>query len=110
MRTKIYLNKEINLVQVYIDTLISVTVENKYRRTYLSIINKALERASSRESANKLLYYVEGHHILPKSFRLGGAVDSNNIVFLTPLEHYTVHVLLPKFVSKLEYTTNYRQN
>ena len=37
---------------------------------------------------------IEKHHILPKS--MGGTNDEENIVFLTPKEHYVAHHLLWK--------------
>jgi hypothetical protein len=49
-------------------------LENKYTKTYYSIIN----RAKSRE---KLDVPFERHHILPKS--LGGNNDKSNLVALT---------------------------
>lgn len=36
--------------------------------------------------------YYEMHHIIPKS--LGGTDDKNNLVLLTPKEHYIAHLLL----------------
>jgi len=40
--------------------------------------------------------YVEKHHILPKSFKMGGEKDTNNIVVLTSREHFIAHLLLAK--------------
>ncbi len=60
--------------------------ENKYSRTYYSII----ERAKSREKIG----YTETHHILPKS--MGGTDELGNLVELTAREHYICHLLLPK--------------
>jgi hypothetical protein len=40
--------------------------------------------------------YTEKHHIIPKS--LGGADRKDNLVRLTPKEHFICHLLLPKMV------------
>ena len=53
-------------------------------------------RANSRPDAITILGYVKGHHILPKSFNLGGKSDKNNIAFLSALEHFIVHFCLYK--------------
>jgi hypothetical protein len=63
-------------------------LQNKYTRVYNSII----ERAKSRETSN----YTEKHHIIPKS--LGGDDRDNNIVKLTPREHFICHRLLPRML------------
>lgn len=42
--------------------------------------------------------YYEVHHILPRS--LGGKNNSENLVRLTPKEHYTCHLLLTKMFPK----------
>jgi hypothetical protein len=62
-------------------------IDNKYRRTYYSIIENArkLERAG----------YLERHHIVPKS--LGGTNKKSNLVSLTFREHFVCHRLLPRF-------------
>lgn len=52
--------------------------------------NKLIQRAKHR----KLNSYYERHHIIPKC--LNGSDDSNNIVNLTPEEHYIAHLLLIK--------------
>jgi hypothetical protein len=60
--------------------------ENKYSKTYFSIINRAKSRLIEG--------YTEKHHIIPKS--IGGSDDSSNLVDLTAREHYICHLLLPK--------------
>jgi len=59
-----------------------------YKRIYSTIIDKALQQ--TRKKKTGVLY--ERHHILPKS--LGGTNDINNLVLLTPKEHYICHRLL----------------
>ena len=82
---------------IYLDQIISIATPNKYTIWYCDIISKALSRASTRKSAKLLLEEeIEGHHILPKSFKLGGEKDKQNIAFLTTKEHFIVHHLLCK--------------
>lgn len=58
-----------------------------YHRIYQNLVIKTLNR-------NKIDMIVERHHILPKS--MGGSDRKNNIVYLTPREHYIAHLLLWK--------------
>jgi hypothetical protein len=58
---------------------------------YPEIYHRIVERAKSR-SPNEDLY--EQHHIIPKC--LGGNDEGENIVSLTPEEHYVCHQLLVK--------------
>lgn len=64
-------------------------INNKYTRTYHKIITNAQQRDISPD-------FVERHHIVPRA--LGGSDDTDNIVSLTPREHYICHALLPKMV------------
>lgn len=75
---------------VYLEKLKSVSNGSKYEKWYCSIIIAALNRT--------LGGYGEKHHILPKSFNMGGKRDKLNIVILTPKEHYVCHQLLVKMV------------
>jgi hypothetical protein len=58
-----------------------------YQKIYNSIINRGLSRASFEG-------YNEVHHIIPKC--LGGSNTEDNLVSLTPEEHYVCHQLLLK--------------
>lgn len=87
----------------YISQLISLATPNKYTKWYCDIINRALLRATTRSNAKLLLGYIEGHHILPKCFKLGGEHDSINIAFLSGREHFVVHQLLTKMFSEQKY-------
>jgi hypothetical protein len=62
---------------------------SKYTKIYYSIVNRALTRSINDG-------YIEKHHIIPRS--LGGTNDANNIVKLTPKEHFICHRLLTKMV------------
>jgi len=63
------------------------TVDNKYKVWHDNIIAKGKNRV--------LTGYQEKHHIIPKS--LGGSNSKDNLVALTPKEHFIIHILLCKF-------------
>jgi hypothetical protein len=65
-----------------------------YQEIYNRIIARGQQRAKTRSAANKLLGYVEQHHIKPKC--LGGNNKAENLVYLTAEEHFIVHALLVK--------------
>lgn len=54
--------------------------------------NKLIDRARNRRYGDGI--YYEKHHIIPKC--LGGKDSKNNLVLLTPEEHYVAHQLLIK--------------
>lgn len=62
---------------------------NKYTKWYTSITNNAKQR--------NLDCYTESHHIKPRS--LGGPDTSDNLVELTPQEHFICHWLLVKMTT-----------
>jgi len=66
-----------------------IFIDNKYTQWYYSIIANALSRSM-------LADYTENHHIIPKS--LGGDNSLDNLVRLTPKEHFVCHRLLTKMV------------
>lgn len=68
---------------------------NKYTLWYKNIITKAQQRVNHDG-------YFEKHHILPKS--LGGSNDPDNLVKLTPKEHFVCHMLLPKMTEGIART------
>lgn len=57
---------------------------------YLKIYNQLIDRAKYRI----LMSYTESHHIIPKC--LGGNNSKENLINLTPEEHYLAHLLLVK--------------
>ena len=61
-----------------------------YQKTYRNLINsrKALNRIKSNTT------YYESHHILPKC--IGGLDTNDNLILLTPREHFIAHKLLAK--------------
>lgn len=73
----------------YLEKLLSISNTNKYAKWYASIVNTAINR-------NSLIEYYEMHHILPKSFNMGGERDTRNIIKVTAREHFLLHYLLCK--------------
>jgi hypothetical protein len=57
-----------------------------YKRHY----NLLIERARLRNRSDGT--YYESHHILPRC--MGGSDDEDNLVLLTPEEHYIAHLIL----------------
>ena len=89
-------------MNIYVQKVVSISEDNKYLRIWQRIILRGIDRFSNKKYAKSKLGYVEGHHILPISFCLGGGDDVENIVYLTAKEHIMVHRLMCKF-SKDEY-------
>lgn len=83
----------------YISILLEHALANKYTEWYCNIVMLAQARASNRADAKKRVGYVEEHHILPKSFGLGGIKDKENYAYLTAREHFVCHRLLAKMFS-----------
>lgn len=77
----------------FLEQIIRIAHQNKYTAWYVAIITRALERTDTNEG------YVERHHILPRSFNMGGEKDERNIVKLTAREHFVCHALLVKMFS-----------
>ena len=63
-------------------------LENRYSKMY----ERFIEKCRSRKDIKGDFYEI--HHILPKS--LGGGNDKNNLIKLTPREHFFAHLLLSK--------------
>lgn len=61
---------------------------NKYTKLYHKIVENAKNRLPPDD--------IEIHHIIPKS--CGGKDDAENLVSLTPREHFILHRLLPKML------------
>ena len=80
----------------YVHQMKQLAGDTKYTRWYISIVENARTRASSRKEAKSLFGYTEEHHILPKSFGLGGVKDRENFSYLTAREHFVCHWLLSK--------------
>lgn len=70
-------------------------IKNKYTRIYYLIINGA----KSKSRIKGKIYY-ENHHIKPKS--LSGTNEKDNLVLLTPREHFICHLLLTKMTIDID--------
>lgn len=64
---------------------------------YQKIYEKLMIRAEDRE----LTGYFERHHVIPRC--MGGTNNRENIVKLTPEEHFLAHVLLLKIYRNTQY-------
>ena len=71
--------------------LTNVFNDSKYTCWYRNIIVAAADACSAR--TNSLAVYHK-HHIIPRS--LGGVDSQDNLVLLSPREHYVCHLLLVK--------------
>lgn len=80
----------------YLNFICRIAIKNKYTKWYFNIISKGLIRCKTRDEGKNIFGYIEGHHILPVSFKRGGYKDKENIVYLTSREHFIVHALLVK--------------
>lgn len=74
----------------FLNKINNLSLDNKYSKWYTNIISNAINCSVKNEG------YVEKHHILPKSFKMGGEKDKQNIVVLTGKQHYIVHLCLTK--------------
>ena len=64
-----------------------------YKKIYDGIVNKA--KLENRVKLSKLVInymYYENHHIIPKCLK--GSNNKENLVLLTPREHFIAHLLL----------------
>jgi hypothetical protein len=87
-------------MNIYIQIIKDLSHQNKYLNWYIGIVENAQKRAKTRKEAKEILEYCEGHHILPKSFEMGGEKDKLNLVYLTAREHFILHLLLLKFLKE----------
>ncbi len=95
---------------IYTQTIQQISFDNKYTKWYINIVENAQKRASTKRQAIELFGYCEKHHIVPESFYInrkrkgiigfleGEPEHCDNYVFLTPREHFLVHMLLPKMI------------
>jgi hypothetical protein len=64
-------------------------LNNKYSKCYFSIISNAKQKSRTKREG-----YFERHHIIPKCSPFNGNNSNDNLVLLTPKEHYICHLLL----------------
>nr|QMP83651.1 MAG: hypothetical protein [Caudoviricetes sp.] len=55
-------------MNIYIQQITDLSKQNKYLKWYLNIIERAIQRASTKRKAKELLGYCEKHHIVPECF------------------------------------------
>ena len=66
-----------------------------YKDIYENLINRGINEGRIKRRKSSLFFvYYENHHILPKC--LGGTNNQDNLVLLTPEEHFLAHQLLVK--------------
>jgi 5-methylcytosine-specific restriction endonuclease McrA len=68
---------------------------------YSSIYTKIIDRAKIRNLQKSKNFFIEKHHIIPKS--CGGSNNKDNLVNLTLKEHYICHLLLERIYRKTPY-------
>lgn len=84
----------------YIQLIKSISISSKYQSWYCNIIQK--------NKNNVKIKYYEKHHIVPKSFNLGGEKDNDNCVYVSIREHFILHKLLTKmFIGKYKQKMQY---
>lgn len=64
-------------------------LQNKYTKMYFGLVQKRKDNPIHKSDE-----YCETHHIIPRS--LGGSDEKENLVNLTPREHFIAHRLLTK--------------
>jgi NUMOD3 motif len=67
-----------------------------YQKAYDAIVSRAKDRHTANQGSPVKGRY-ERHHIIPKS--LGGSNDESNLVYVTPREHFILHLLLVRTTS-----------
>jgi hypothetical protein len=95
----------------YISKIRHIAKGNKWTKIYISLVERAISRGSNRQIAKITYGYIESHHILPKSFKMGGERDLENMVLLTAREHFIVHMCAVKmfegvFSTKMNFAFN----
>lgn len=88
---------------MYINIVKNISLPNKYTKWYVNTCENAQKRAINRKDAKSILGDTEKHHILPKSFNMGGEKDELNFAYLSIREHFICHLLLTKMFSSKKY-------
>lgn len=102
MKTNNYINENILII------LTSYVANENELKEYIEIVSQAIsENRKKLEKTDVNYVYYEGHHILPKSLFVEYENDNNNIVLLTPNEHFKCHQLLTKIFPTPEMTFAY---
>jgi hypothetical protein len=80
------------IMNKYLTQILEISNKSKYAFTYIKLCESRLLRSIQTE-------YTEKHHMLPKSFKLGGEKDPVNTIRFTFREHFIAHRLLSKMFS-----------
>jgi hypothetical protein len=75
----------------YIDKIKELSNDNKYTKWYINLI----EKSSTIKPRDE---YSEGHHIVPRCILPKAAKDLNNIVYMSPRQHFIAHLFLLRMV------------
>jgi len=95
-------------MNIYLSQVCLLALDNEHTALYYKLVTECLNRTIPSE-------YIERHHILPKSFKLGGEIDKTNLVHFTFEEHFRAHEALSKMFSdirlrkKMEHALGYMQ-
>lgn len=81
-------------MNIYIEKISTLSINQNLLLEYIKICEKYQIYSSKKEAENDLKTKIEIHHILPKSFNLGGEKDKLNLTYLPLIEHREVHKLL----------------
>lgn len=98
-------------MNIFISKLQEISLDNKYTKTYLKIIEAAQLRSlhiigkkPKKRFIKEFYGYCEVHHILPKSFKLFEDINNpDNLVYITAREHYILHLLLTKMFLNFQF-------
>jgi hypothetical protein len=80
------------IMNQYLSQILELSNKSKYAYIYVQLCESRLTRITQTE-------YTEKHHMLPKSFKLGGERDMSNVIRFTFREHFIAHRLLSKMFS-----------
>lgn len=73
-------------------------LDNKWTKWYMELMDSRKRMDRKRETFRSTLH---SHHIIPKS--MGGSNKKENLVLLTPREHYIAHMMLTKMTTGKHY-------
>jgi hypothetical protein len=90
---------------VFIELIKNTFSDTKYKKWYVSLIFRALDRVdytkpSHKKQALSHLDTVERHHICPVSLFPDHKTNKNNLAYLSPKEHFLAHLLLYKMAKQ----------
>jgi len=81
-------------MNIYYEQVRNLTISPELCEEYISLCKRFASYKDKNEAKEILGVNVEAHHILPKSFKMGGEKDKTNITYLPMVEHRLAHKLL----------------